>query len=83
MRKMYYAMLAATAALGLAGCAHPAINDIDDSHVKVFVPLGSSAQEVTAEAARGCAVYTKTAVPISQSCADQNCFHKQALFACQ
>ena len=56
---MRYTPLAATAALTLAGCAQPAINDIDDSHVRVFAPLGSNEQEISAEAARGCAVYGK------------------------
>ena len=79
--------LVVTFILGLfvAGCAptQPVISDISDSSLEVQTGLGTTDAMVAQEARRGCGLYEKKAVRISQRCLDQYCIRKAILFACK
>jgi hypothetical protein len=67
----------------LSGCAQPAvITDISDSSVTIQQTAFTKPESVTAEANRGCALYGKTALPLSTRCLDAYCTARLNLFAC-
>src|SRR5690348_14411733 len=69
------------AVLLLGGCAGPAISQMNESSLTVLRHPWNSEQQIQAEAARGCALYGKTPVPVSEySMAYQGKF---VLFGCK
>ena len=68
--------------LALAGCYAPAISEISDSAVRVQYAV-DNVSGVDAEAANGCALYGKKAVRVSDRCAIDNCYIREALYVCQ
>lgn len=68
--------------LVLAGCYAPAISEISDSGVRVQYAV-DNVSGIDAEAAKGCAIYGKQAVRLSDRCASDNCYVREALYACQ
>lgn len=68
--------------LMLAGCYAPAISEISNNAVRVQYAVDNTSG-VDAEATKGCAVYGKQAVRISDRCASDNCYVREALYACQ
>ncbi|MDE0094877.1 MAG: hypothetical protein OXS40_00660 [Gammaproteobacteria bacterium] len=71
-------------AIFLYGCATEAvIVDLEDDKVVVRSGIATTEQAVKQEARRGCALHGKSAVMISYTCMDSNCFTKDVLFACR
>ena len=68
--------------LVLAGCYAPTISEISDSAVRVQYAVDNTSG-IEAEAANGCALYGKKAVRLSDRCASDNCYVREALYACQ
>lgn len=69
--------------LALAGCApSAAIVDIEEDKVVVSA-TGDEDALAAQEAQRGCAVYGRTAVPLSAWCLDAICSRAHYLFACR
>ena len=72
------------AALGgaslLAGCSGPAISQINDSSLTVLKHSWNKPEEVQAEAVRGCSLYGKQPVPVSEYTIGHNDF---VLFGCK
>jgi hypothetical protein len=70
--------------LTIAGCSKPpTIKGVSDSAVQVLGWGQSPVELFDAEAARGCAIYGKTAVPVSSQCHGLPCFTKTRNYACQ
>jgi hypothetical protein len=68
---------------GLAACApHAAIVDVEEDKVLIEA-TGDEDALALREAQRGCAVYGRTAVPLSAWCLDALCSSARYLFACQ
>jgi hypothetical protein len=66
----------------LVGCAgEPAVADISQDKVLVH-GNGANQSQVLAEAQRGCGMFNRGAVFMSQRCMDQYCIQKAYLFAC-
>lgn len=81
---MNWKSLVALAALMTAACAAPAvISDISDSSLKLQANNYTPPAEILAEADRGCALYNKEPVRISERCMDGYCSYKEVLFACK
>ena len=83
MRAKLAAALSAGLAL-LAGCSSdPAvIAGISDTEVTIRQAASTPASAVMAEASEGCALYGKTATPVSYTCSENGCRTKFHLFAC-
>jgi hypothetical protein len=75
---------ALTLAASLGACTTPAvIADINDSAVRVQGnPYWTEKTAYEAEAARGCGLYNKQPVPLSETRGPYNSY-KQVLFACK
>lgn len=70
--------------LVLAGCQPPVISEISDSAVKIQHSVDIKKAEVDAKAAEACAVYgKKPTTALSDSCASDNCYVVNTLYACQ
>jgi hypothetical protein len=77
-------LFVAALCLGLAGCAVPAaVSDISDSAVKVRGHWLTKPEDVLATANESCAIYGKTAIPLSSICVGGGCDYKDYLFACK
>lgn len=75
-------IVAALAALSLAGCAtHAAIADLESDKVVVRAS-GNDGNVIRRQADAGCAVHKKRATPISHQCLDSYCITVDYLFAC-
>jgi hypothetical protein len=68
--------------LALAGCYAPAISEISDSAVRVQYAVDNTSG-VDAEAAKGCALYGKQSIRLSDRCASDNCYVREALYSCK
>lgn len=69
-------------ALALAACANAVISDIATDKVKV-VASGGDQKMIMGEAEKGCAIYKRTPIAISNRCIDAYCTQKEYLFACK
>lgn len=83
MKSVRFALLVA-GLLSLGACAPPAISDIATDKVKVQSEVDDP-KAATAEAAKGCAIYNRVPVPISQRRIRTGPYSSviEYLFACQ
>lgn len=75
-------MIMATVAAVAACSAPPAMLDMSQDRV-IVMGNNSGQPAVRAEAARGCGLYNRTPVFMSQSCVGEYCLQKRYLFACR
>ena len=77
------AALFTIAAIMLSACSPPAIADLEHDKVIVQADITADPADIASEAARGCAIHGRTAVPVSKSCSDGRCTFFNYLFACK
>jgi hypothetical protein len=66
----------------VSACRPPVIAGMSSDSVQVQVNPGDKDDAVLAEAQRGCGIYGKSPLPISERCLDGYCMTKLRLFAC-
>lgn len=65
--------------LAIAGCSQPVITDIQHDKLRV---RAHNPEEALVEARRGCKIYGRWPVMISQACVTSPCTLKEYLVAC-